>query len=72
MEGFLYPYILDVRALRTSMHALFFYSLSKMSFLIRSYINEETPVIKFLIYIEDLNLTLEKPSPHKIFSSLWH
>jgi hypothetical protein len=54
------------------MHALFFYSLSKMSFLIRSYINEETPVIKFLIYIEDLNLTLEKPSPHKIFSSLWH
>jgi hypothetical protein len=47
MEGFLYPYILDVRALRTSMHALFFYPLSKMSLLIRNYINKETPVIKF-------------------------
>jgi hypothetical protein len=38
--------MLDVRTLRTSMHALFFYPLVK-SLLIRSYINKETPIIKF-------------------------
>jgi hypothetical protein len=39
--------MLDVRTLRTSMHALFFYPLSKMSLLIRSYINKEATVMKF-------------------------
>jgi hypothetical protein len=36
-----------VRTLRMSMHASFFYLLSKMPLLIRSYINLESPVIKF-------------------------
>jgi hypothetical protein len=41
--------------------------LVKMSVWIGSYINKESPIIRFKIYIEDLNLTLEKPSPHKFF-----
>jgi hypothetical protein len=45
--GDFYIPILDVRTLRTSMHAFFFYLLSKISLLIRSYINKESPVIKF-------------------------
>jgi hypothetical protein len=49
--GFLYPYILDVRTLRTSMHALFFYPLSTMSLLKRSYIYKETPILKSILKI---------------------
>jgi hypothetical protein len=45
--GDFYTPILDVRTLRTSMHASFSHPLGKMSLLIRSYINKESPVIKF-------------------------
>jgi hypothetical protein len=38
-----------------------------MSLLTIGYINKESPITRFKIYIEDLNLTLEKTSPQKFF-----
>jgi hypothetical protein len=45
--GDFYIPVFDVRMLRTIMHASFFYHISRMSLLIISYINKESPVIKF-------------------------
>jgi hypothetical protein len=39
--------MLDERTLRTSMHASFFHPLGQMLLSIRSYIKQESPVIKF-------------------------